>query len=200
MNFVFLKHLHGFPTQRRGDAERIFQPPRLCVSVLKFLIFFFVFFPQYSIAQTLEVKINVSPETSKVSIEGKVPNARKDWVFIDSYANANNLAARIENIKLFNGQSEKNFKRQISGVFTTEAEVNRFTCDVRLDFPANVAQAAHISWLTEERGLIQLGDVLPEKSPLKSLLNCPQIGISPRTKIKPVTINIKQRILKTRFF
>lgn len=119
---------------------------------------------QNASAQTLEAKIEVlSPETAKIRVEVKTSNARKRWAFINSYANANNLNARIENLKFLNEENrEVSVTKQNAGEFESDAVLNRFSYEMKLDFPANAAQAAHVSSLTKERGLLQLGDLLPD--------------------------------------
>ena len=114
------------------------------------------------VGQAIEARIEIlSPENCKIRIEGKSPKLQTRWKFLDYYANANNLTARIENLK-FHGEQETAFKNTGAGEFETEQAANNFSYELKLDFPANVTQAAHVSSLIKENGILMTADLLPD--------------------------------------
>lgn len=155
----------NFSPRRSSEAADVWRGKiqTVCVLAICFLLVITAF-RQTSVAQTLEAKITIqSPDAGKILVEGKTFNPRKRWTFVNFYANAENLAARIENLKFYDEMNrEAAFTKQSAEIFETQTEVNRFSYELKLNFPADPAQAAHISWLKQERGLLHLGDVLPD--------------------------------------
>ena len=112
-------------------------------------------------AQQLEVTIKVSPELGRVAIEGRGPSRTK-WSFIDSYGSILGLANRIENFQLFNeAGGPVQLRRLAPGQFESETPAGHFKYEVKLSLPVMPADAAMVSWLTPDRGLLMLGDLLP---------------------------------------
>ncbi|HSK72341.1 MAG TPA: M1 family aminopeptidase [Pyrinomonadaceae bacterium] len=95
-------------------------------------------------AQDIEAQIkflSLKPPTAVVS--GKFLNGKRSNSFLQTYADAENLDARIENPEF----SETDFSYRI-----------------KLSVPKNLSAAAHVSWLAETHGLIMLNDLLPQFS------------------------------------
>jgi len=112
-------------------------------------------------AQHLQVTIKVSPESSRLAIEGSGA-ARAQWSFTDSYGGVLGLAGRIENFQLFTETDYPIEVRKLApGQFESEKPAARFKYEVKLSPPAIPADAAMVSWLTRERGLLMLSDFLP---------------------------------------
>jgi predicted metalloprotease with PDZ domain len=112
-------------------------------------------------AQQLEVTIKASPESSRVTIEGRGA-ARSKWSFIDSYGSVLGLSNRVENFQLFNETGAPvQVRRLAPGQFEAETAAGHFKYEVRLSPPVMATDAAMVSWLTRERGLLMLGDLLP---------------------------------------
>ncbi|MEP6925689.1 MAG: hypothetical protein ABI954_14580 [Pyrinomonadaceae bacterium] len=117
------------------------------------------------LAYSLDTRITIlSAENAVVKVEGTCATAQKHWSFVDFYASSDNLAARISALKFFDQTgSEISFTKQSAGEFETARATNSFSYELKLDYPKNPAHAAHISWLTKERGLLMLGDLLPDR-------------------------------------
>jgi hypothetical protein len=120
-------------------------------------------------AQSLDVKIKVvglSPP--RVRVEGRREGGASAWSFRNFYGSAAGLAERVENLTLADDSGAVvNVKKIAPGEFTAERPSSRFAYDLKLDPPAFISDAPHISWLTAERGLLMPGDILP--LPLKDL-------------------------------
>ena len=113
-------------------------------------------------AQQTKVVIRVMPDSSgRAVIEGScVPTAV--WSFRDSYAGVSNLGVRVEALRLFDSAGNEIPHRKIApGQFKAAASASRFQYEVTLSPPVRSADAARVSWLNRERGLLILGDLLP---------------------------------------
>jgi hypothetical protein len=112
-------------------------------------------------AQQLDVTIKATPESARATIEVRGAPSSK-WSFIDSYGRALGLAGRIENFQLFNEAGGPiQVRRLAPGQFESEKPAAHFKYEVNLSPPAMATDAAMVSWLTRERGLLILGDLLP---------------------------------------
>ena len=108
-----------------------------------------------------KIKIRVVPATNRVIVEGFVP-PRVIWSFRDSYAGVLGLGGRIESLEVFDGQGTRvEVRRKAPGQFESVAPATKFKYDVNLALPTRSSDAALISWLTAERGILMLGDLLP---------------------------------------
>lgn len=119
-------------------------------------------------AQALDVKIKVVPGTpARVRVEGRRSEAATAWSIRNFYGSAAGLAERVENFQLFGEDGAAVAVKQLApGEFSAAAPASRFAYDFRLDPPAFVSDSSHVSWLTADRGLLMLADLLPV--PLKS--------------------------------
>ena len=113
-------------------------------------------------AQEVKLTIRVLPESSaRAVIEGScAPTAV--WSFRDSYAGVLNLGSRVENLKLFDASGTEIFGRKIApGQFQAAQLASKFRYEISLVPPVQGANAARVSWLNSERGVLMLGDLLP---------------------------------------
>jgi predicted metalloprotease with PDZ domain len=119
-------------------------------------------------AQALDVKIKVVPGTSsRVRVEGRRAEATGAWSIRNFYGSAAGLAERVENFQLFGEDGNAvTVKKLAPGEFSAAVPASRFSYDFRLDPPAFVSDTSHVSWLTPDRGLLMLADLLPV--PLKT--------------------------------
>jgi len=115
-------------------------------------------------AQNLRVVVRLVPESNRVIIEGSCAPT-KVWSFRDSYAGILGLGARVEKMRLFDNAGVEVPSRKIApGYFASEVSASRFQYEVRLTPSAAASDAAKISWLNTERGLMMLADLLPNPS------------------------------------
>lgn len=149
-------------TGRRREAARRASLILFCAGLI------LLFIPADASAQALEVKIKVvSVSPARVRVEGRRAEASGAWSIRNFYGSAAGLAERVENFALFDdGGVAVAFKRLAPGEFTAVGPASRFSYDFKLDPPAFVSDSAHVSWLTADRGLLMLADLLPV--PLKT--------------------------------
>ena len=119
-------------------------------------------------AQALDVKIKVvSVSPARVRVEGRRAEAAGAWSIRNFYGSAAGLAERVENFSLFDdGGGAVAVRKLAPGEFSAAGPASRFTYDFKLDPPAFVSDSSHVSWLTADRGLLMLADLLPV--PLKT--------------------------------
>lgn len=114
-------------------------------------------------AQTMEAHITVlSLSPARVRVEGKRAVATQSWSFRNAYAGLIGLGERIENLTLADANGVNVPVRKLaSGEYQATSAATRWSYEVKLDAPAHVTDAAHVSWLAGEHGFLMLGDLLP---------------------------------------
>jgi hypothetical protein len=115
-------------------------------------------------AQQTKLEIKLLPEApGTVVVEGTCAPATI-WSFRDSYAGVLNLGGRIKGFRLFDEKGAEVATRQLApGQFRSETPATRFRYEVDLRPPQRSADASRVSWLTSERGLLMLRDLLPAR-------------------------------------
>ena len=112
-------------------------------------------------AQT-KVVIRVLPGSSgRAAIEGSSAPSTT-WSFRDSYAGVLNLGSRVEGFRVFDSAGTEVPIRKIApGQFESATAASRFRYEVTLAPPTRAADAARVSWLNPDWGLLMLRDLLP---------------------------------------
>jgi hypothetical protein len=111
------------------------------------------------------MEIQALPDAGgRVIVDGSCAPA-SEWSFRDSYAGVMNLGSRIEGLRLFDAAGAEVPNRKIApGQFKATGPATRFHYEAQLSTPARAADASRVSWLTSERGLLMLRDLLPRRS------------------------------------
>lgn len=114
-------------------------------------------------AQTTEARISVvSLSPPRVRVEGSRSAATKVWSLRNSYAGIGGLGERIENLSLSDARGADVPVRKLApGEYTAERDATKFIYELKLDPLTSSNDAAHVSWLTESRGALMPGDLLP---------------------------------------
>lgn len=114
-------------------------------------------------AQNLEAHLRVvSLSPPRVSVEGRRDKAATAWSFRTVYAGLLGLGARVEQLTLGDAQGAPVVVRQLApGEYEAARPAVSFRYELKLDPPAADNDAAHVSWLTPERGILMPGDLLP---------------------------------------
>lgn len=116
-------------------------------------------------AQDISVTVKVI-SSNQLEIVGKFKEesvSLTNWSFLQEYADASNLAERIQNIELSDDKAEKiNFKKFNSGEYVAERKPTFFKYQVNLIPSKKMTDSAHTSWLNENGGILMLADLLPE--------------------------------------
>jgi predicted metalloprotease with PDZ domain len=82
------------------------------------------------------------------------------------------IAERIENLTLRDTNGAHVAVRKIApGEYQAEGEATSFSYELKLQAPEIATDAAHVSWLTAERGFLMLGDLLPRLNGEKEKTN-----------------------------
>lgn len=139
---------------------------KFSISVVLTAILLFAF---TSFGQEIEAHIKIKTATS-ASIEGRFLKENfllsdKNWSFANSVAGVENLAARVSDFKLKDrNNGEVEFKKFIEGEFVAENSAAVWNYEINLKSPSNVNVLAHVSWISDEQGILMLGDLLPQFS------------------------------------
>jgi len=120
-------------------------------------------------AQQLEAKIKiVSVASQSARIEGRFLNPKdnfsgRNWSFLQNYADVTGLGRRVENLNLFDEAGNKiEVKKLTDGEFLAEKPAASFAYNVKTEVPNRLISAAHVSWISDELGLLMLNDLLPK--------------------------------------
>lgn len=128
-------------------------------------------FSQISNAQDIDARITIiklNSDEARVMVRGKFLNSNffginKNISFLLNYADAANLGARIEELTLADEKGKKlEVKKLIDGEFQAGEPPVYFNYIVKIGVPEVYTSAAHISWLSENGGLLMLNDLLPQ--------------------------------------
>jgi predicted metalloprotease with PDZ domain len=104
----------------------------------------------------------LSSARTRVKILGERTLATRVWSFRNVYAGAMNLGERIENLELADAAGVAVPVRRLApGEYEAASAATRFSYEMNLDAPLFETDAAHVSWLTNERGFLMMGDLLP---------------------------------------
>lgn len=104
----------------------------------------------------------ISLAPARVKIEGERSLGAHAWSFRNIYAGVMNLGERIENLSLTDsGGASVAVRRLAPGEYEATSAATHFSYEVKLSAPDFDSDASHVSWLTNERGFLMLGDLLP---------------------------------------
>ena len=114
-----------------------------------------------ALAQVEKATITINPESSTVQVE--VSGApQKSWSFRDTYAGVIGLGRKIRNFQALDTPGARNSVRELApGHYELGATASSVTYEVDLTPPTRASDAAFVSWLNSQRGILQLNDLLP---------------------------------------
>jgi hypothetical protein len=103
------------------------------------------------------VRISVSsPDEIVVQAESSVP--LRSWSFRNAYAGVLGIGERVERFRANDSETRKT----AAGEFRSDVETTRISYALRLPRPS-AAEIAHVTWLTEDHGLLMFADLLPQE-------------------------------------
>lgn len=118
-------------------------------------------FEARALAQQLTLTIRVDPNAGRVVVSGRGA-ASAAWSFRDSYAGILGLGNRIEQFALYDEAGKEISTRKLApGQFEAAKPASHFRYEVNLQPPLRALDSAKVSWLTSERGVLMLADLLP---------------------------------------
>lgn len=113
-------------------------------------------------AQTERPNIRLSlssPDSVRIYIQ--LPRPVKSWSFLNNYGAVMNLGSRVHEFQARGIDGQTVPVRNIApGEFRSEEAVTEVDYSVRLA-PSDINGAAHVSWLTQQTGLLMFADLLP---------------------------------------
>jgi hypothetical protein len=113
-------------------------------------------------AQIRSVEIRVSADAEpRITVDAEcAPSAA--WSFSDSYAGLIGLGSRVVSLKAFATNGSELSVRQIApGQFESATPAVRFSYQLNLTPPLNPMDAAKVSWVNGQGGLLMFRDILP---------------------------------------
>ena len=129
------------------------------------VLFFAAFFCISAAANNLRVEVRFAdsdPQIAHIAGSFSADSGSKTLRFRQSYADADNLAARIGNLKVFDAdENELAVSRFADNSIESRQNFSKFEYDIDLKNFAGQLSAAHVSWLDDEKGLLQIADLLP---------------------------------------
>lgn len=114
-------------------------------------------------AQSFDAQIRVTSLTPpRIKIEGVRSERTQVWSFRNAYAGMLGLGERIDKLSLKDAHgADVPVRRLAAGEYQAARAATAFSYEMRLEPPAINSDASHVSWLTSERGVLMLGDLLP---------------------------------------
>jgi hypothetical protein len=111
----------------------------------------------------LNVSITVLPVSpAKIHIVLESDQARDLWSFRNSYGPVIGLTERIGNFEgVDRAGNAVEIRKVAPGEFRVPAAIRRVAYDVNLSPPPRLGDWSHVSWISGERGLLMLADLLP---------------------------------------
>ncbi|MEJ7624504.1 MAG: hypothetical protein WKF34_10980 [Pyrinomonadaceae bacterium] len=104
--------------------------------------------------------------------------------FVNEYAGIGGLSGRISGLKTTDTQRKPMTYRSLAdGTYVADRSIGALSYDVDLKAASDPASRVHVSWLDDDRGVLMLGDLLPQtEGPLAAWLqlNLP-VGWMPST-------------------
>src|SRR5687768_9184043 len=92
----------------------------------------------------------------------RAPTYRRNFSFLSSFAGFRGLADRISNIKLQDSKGmDLQFKELVRGEYIADHEIKSWSYTIDLTVPTDVRAAAHVSWLSDDVGILMPNDLLP---------------------------------------
>lgn len=110
--------------------------------------------------RTLTIRVFADPE-SHIEVDAEcIPTSI--WSFRDSYAGMIGLGRRVNSLQAFASNGADIPVRQIApGQYESSTPAVRFRYELNTTAPLNPIDAARITWINQQRGLLMLRDILP---------------------------------------
>ena len=119
-------------------------------------------------AQTIEVKVKITESNAFIAgrfIDAPITQNVTNFSFLKSYAGLETLGGRISDVNLFDKNGQKvNYKKLVDGEFLADGDFDKWNYRVNLSVPKSVTALPHVSWVSDEQGILMLGDLLPESA------------------------------------
>ncbi len=118
-----------------------------------------------SYAKDIEATIMVeSLSPPIISVRGRYLDAEaKNLAFLREFAGIENLAERFTDVTVTDGEGRSiALKKLVPGEYLTEQGFSGWSYRVTLEISRKPSAAAHISWISNDFGILMLDDILPQ--------------------------------------
>lgn len=120
---------------------------------------------QAGISSATPVKISIRVQSlapPRLIIQGEDEGGMRTWSFRKTYGGVMRLGERVTGLTLTDRDGKNVEVRKLGpGEYQADKQATHFHYEVGLDPAIRSADAANVSWLTSERGLLLPGDLLP---------------------------------------
>jgi len=137
------------------------------IFLLTFLQIVYCFYISH--AQRIEASIKIRENGRQVvivngrNLTANEKDNKRNFSFLRSAIEIDNLANRISGLILLDVNGKQiAYKRFIAGEFVAEADISSWSYKIAIDIPKNPRAAAHVSWLSGDKGMLMLDDLLPQ--------------------------------------
>ncbi len=142
------------------------------ITLYKILIGVFVVLQNFTLAAAADFEsiIQLDKSASVVKVSGRFTSGtritnKKNLGFLASASGISDLGKRVAELKLLGRSGELvAFRTLMDGEYLAESEYTAWEYTVDLSPYSNSIAAGHVSWLTNENGILMLDDLLPQFS------------------------------------
>lgn len=123
--------------------------------------------------QTVGTVITANENSTVISVTGSLKDKRsiknpRNFSLVRVLPGSENLARRISDVTLFGADGkEVEFKKLLDGEYLAENDIASWSYKIDLEVPKERNAAAHISWISNDRGILMLSDLLPLAAQVK---------------------------------
>ena len=137
----------------------LFRPSYLIFAAVVQVLHFFT----NAAGQDIEAKIEIRAENPSVAyVSGRFLDPSRNLSFLRSYAVFSGLGERIGKLTLTNGTGGRvAFQSAVAGEYVSDAGFTHWDYSIDLSPRREPSSAAHVSWISNDVGLLMLGDLLP---------------------------------------
>lgn len=121
-----------------------------------------------SYCQQIEATVEVRPEAPTIAfvsgrfLDGVQKSGSRNLSFVRSYGGFTDLGKRIGNVELKGaGGNPVSFQTAVPGEYVADAAFTDWSYSIDLAPRKEQNAAAHLSWLSADRGILMFGDLLP---------------------------------------
>ena len=151
-------------------------------------------------SQSLEARIKVDPGKASVAVSGSYVGSgatgqQRNLSFLDSGIGASNLATRISGLVLADQAGKSIPYRGFNlGEFVAETDFVRWEYETNASAQKNPRSAAHVSWISNDCGILMLDDLLPQMTkPATNATARVALEVPPGWKIVSVEKRVDER-------
>ena len=132
-----------------------------------YLIFVAIFeilhFFTFAAAQDIYATVEISEKEMPIAkVTGRFAMEKRTLLFLRSIVGFNGLGERITDLHLQGRNGEKvKFQSAVPGQYVADSPFTEWSYSIDLHPRKELAAAAHVSWINDNKGVLMFGDILP---------------------------------------